>query len=72
MIKSNCRGHVIYFNGTQWLYEDDNSSIKFERPCARCGKMPNGDGSDCCLGYISGVKSACCGHGVEKGYVIYK
>lgn len=23
-----------------------------------------------CLGYIDGAKSACCGHGVERAYVV--
>jgi hypothetical protein len=32
--------------------------------------MPTEDGCDACLGHMEGVKSACCGHGVEKPYII--
>jgi hypothetical protein len=34
--------------------------------------MPTKEGYDACLGYIEGAKSACCGHGVEEGYIVYK
>jgi hypothetical protein len=36
----------------------------------KCGKMPTPEGYDACLGYIDGVISACCGHGVEKQILI--
>lgn len=32
--------------------------------------MPTKEGYDACLGHIAGVKSACCGHGVEEPFVI--
>lgn len=40
------------------------------RPCKRCGRMPTKEGYDACLGYIKGAKSACCGHGIEKPYIL--
>lgn len=61
------RGHSIHFNGC-WIYED-GVSITEERPCVRCNQMPV-EGMDACLGKLGGVKSACCGHGVEEPYVI--
>jgi hypothetical protein len=60
------RGHeIIYKDG--WVYADTGEPIK-ARPCIRCKRMPV-DGHDACLGHIPGVSSACCGHGVEPGYV---
>ena len=34
------------------------------------GIMPIKEGYDACLGYIDGVKSACCGHGVGKPFLM--
>jgi len=59
------RGHMIAFL-SQWVYSDNKTPISTERPCIRCGMMPTTEGYDACLGYIPGVTSACCGHGVEK------
>ncbi len=38
--------------------------------CIRCGEPPTSEGHDACLGYIPGIKSACCGHGVEAAYEV--
>ncbi|WP_427340876.1 hypothetical protein [Caloranaerobacter sp. DY30410] len=70
--KSYVRGHLCEWNGTEWVYSDTKESIKNERPCARCGKMPTTEGYDQCLGYIEGAVSACCGHGVEEGFILYE
>ncbi len=70
--KSNTRGHVIYFDDTVWRYEDNNDITDRDRPCAKCGKMPTPEGYDACLGYIEGVSSACCGHGVEEPIMIFE
>lgn len=72
-LTSHIRGHKIeYIEGRGWVYADDKTPIDRERPCKRCGKMPTPEGYDFCLGYIpGGVKSACCGHGVEKGFIMY-
>lgn len=73
MITSHYRGHKIYYDGYIWRYCDNNkSTTEEERPCARCGKMPTKEGYDACLGRIEGATSACCGHGVEKPYIVYK
>ena len=65
------RGHKIKWHKNRWIYSDNGQSVKVERPCIRCGKMPTEEGYDACLGYIKGARSACCGHGVEKGFILY-
>lgn len=71
MVTAHKRGHLIYFNGKQWLYANDNHPIIEERPCVRCGKMPTKEGYDACIGYLPGAISACCGHGVERPYAVF-
>ena len=62
---SYSRGHRLIFIG-RWVFE--NGEEIYERICIRCGNLPTEEGYDNCLGYIEGVKSACCGHGVEEGF----
>jgi len=68
MIMSYSRGHKIYYKNNVWRYIDNNELIDKERPCKKCGKMPTPEGYDACLGYMAGIKSACCGHGIEEPY----
>ncbi len=54
-----------------WRYCDtgelvDNSP---RRVCPRCHLFPTRSGHDPCLGTLTGVTAACCGHGVHDGYV---
>lgn len=65
------RGHSIKYNenSNEWRYVNDNTPINIDRPCIRCNKMPTLEGHDACLGTLKGVLYACCGHGVEKGYI---
>jgi len=67
---SHHRGHpTVYLD--QWRYADTGELVEGnERPCVRCGEMPTEEGHDACLGTLDGVKSACCGHGVEAGYIV--
>lgn len=68
MITGYLHGHKIIFDGVDWKYFDTGISIENEpRPCKRCGKTSKK--YDSCLGKLPGVKNACCGHGVEKGYI---
>ena len=72
MVTAHSRGWLIKYVNNQWIYANNNVPVKNnERPCIKCGKMPTKEGYDTCLGYIPGATSACCGHGVEKGYVKY-
>lgn len=43
-----------------------------DMPCVRCGEMPTKEGYDACLGSLPGVFAACCGHGVEEGYILFE
>ena len=67
------RGHEIFWDVKHggWFYSDNREPFikEKERPCARCGDSPTKEGHDACLGKLPGVKSACCGHGVEPGYI---
>jgi len=63
--RSYQRGHLIEYN-SRWLYSDNKMPISTERPCVRCGKIPTPEGYDACLGYVYGMKSACCGHGITE------
>lgn len=69
MITSYSRGHKIYYKNDKWYYCDTDEEYKDQRPCKRCGHYPTKEGYDYCLGYIEGVDHACCGHGVERGYI---
>ena len=73
MISSHARGHPIQYINNQWVYTDTKEPIENnERPCVKCNCMPTPEGYDTCLGYLPNVVHACCGHGVEKGYINYK
>lgn len=41
------------------------------RPCPKCQEFPNEKGHDPCIANLPGVKNACCGHGVEPGYIAF-
>ena len=71
MIKAYSRGWEIYYDGNNWRYTDTNKIDNDLRSCKNCGKFPTKEGYDACIGYIDGAKSACCGHGVKKSYIIY-
>jgi hypothetical protein len=66
------RGHlVVTGNNNDPCYADTGeSAFGVDRPCPLCHKMPTPEGYDACLGYIPGARSACCGHGVEYGYIV--
>jgi len=70
---SFCRGHQIVYDADRrmWVWTDLLEPIgDGNRHCARCGRLPDEHGHDACLGVISGVTSACCGHGVDRGFVL--
>lgn len=76
------RGHlVVCFAGEDDTYERyasdltrtvDEDGTGIERPCVRCHALAEPDGPDPCLGLLSGVVSACCGHGVEEPYILFR
>lgn len=68
---SKHRGHPIWWDGSLWRYQDkDAGECEIERPCGHC-ELPNRDDKhDACLGCLSGVMNACCGHGeTREAYV---
>jgi len=74
------RGHPVvclegeacerYANDLTPTVGEDGAGV--ERPCVYCGMMATPDGPDPCLGRLPGVVSACCGHGVEEPYVLFR
>lgn len=65
------RGHLVYWRGG-WRYLDNDALVLEEgdRPCVECGEMPTPEGYDACIGHLPDrVTWACCGHGVEEGYI---
>jgi hypothetical protein len=71
VITSHSRGHEIVFVNDQWLYSDTMETCGDSRPCVRCGRLPNPDGSDACVeNHIEGAVSVCCGHGIDDKILI--
>ena len=70
--KSYQQGHEIIFDKGQgrWVYSDNGELASIVRPCKKCGKFPTLEGYDACLGHLDGIKSACCGHGVDDGFCL--
>lgn len=67
--KSRFRGHLIEYNGTEWVYSDTKESTAGkwqERNCGHCGLFSTPEGHDGCLGTLPNVMNACCGHGLEN------
>ena len=73
MVTSYSRGHLTYYgwNTNNWRYSDNNEIVNDNRPCKKCGCKLTKEGYDACLGHIDGAIHACCGHGVEEGYIMY-
>lgn len=69
-------GHEIYWDGKigQWRYSDTHEQIKTSPPrkCPKCNQYPTEDGHDPCIKNLPGVKYACCGHGIQEGYVMFE
>lgn len=69
------RGHAVYPSPEGWRYTDNDALYAEEgdRPCTYCRQMPTPEGYDFCLAEFAkvcpDVTWACCGHGVEEGYI---
>ena len=59
-----------------WYFADSGKPNTMEeyrkRICPKCGLLPTKDGHDPCIANLPGVLFACCGHGVEEGYVWFE
>lgn len=75
MVTSYLYGHAAYYDETagQWRYQDTHEIVEIPstRPCPQCHQLPTPEGHDACLGEIPGVCAACCGHGIEMGYIAW-
>lgn len=70
-------GHDIAQNhpAEGWFFTDDGAPFtpESERPCKKCGLDPKDyGGHDPCLANLPGVRNACCGHGIEDGYIQFE
>ena len=70
MVTGYARGNKIYCKNDIWYYVEDDTILDDSKPCKRCGRYPTKEGYDACVGYVEGVSSKCCGHGVEEPYEI--
>ena len=69
---STSKGYKFFnVDGTSmWFYENTLTIREILNiPCAYCKLLPTKDGHDACLDTIPGCVGACCGHGVEFGYI---
>jgi len=61
---------------TEWVYSDTKEPVGSgdTRPCPKCGKMRNPDGTDPCWGMLPSdlIVAACCGHGIKEPWVLVK
>ena len=70
-------GNMITWNAkkrTDWFSDDGligNDIYTATRRCPACLKPRTIEGHDPCLGTLPGVKFACCGHGVHRGYISF-
>lgn len=62
-------GHPIGAVINDWYYIDTGEKCDNSRSCVKCGLFATEDGHDPCIANLEGVRNACCGHGVEDGYI---
>ncbi len=68
------RGQELYFDDVkqQWFYSDTNEPYSYTDiiKCSKCKLDIKENEPDPCLGYLQGVKYACCGHGLDDNAYI--
>lgn len=70
-------GHAAEWDGDEklWRFCDTGEPVRTtlaKRLCPKCQKPPTVDGHDPCIANLPGVTAACCGHGVEIGYLYFE
>ena len=75
--KSYIRGHKAYFdeNENKWLFDDEKLNNEIVEVCPHCHHIHMSEDCDWCLKSLEKcdfIVSACCGHSVEKGYIMLK
>jgi hypothetical protein len=67
------RGYEIEQVGRGYVFTDTGLSVPEtwkSRPCGSCNRANTHEGHDACLGRLSRVWNACCGHGSDdEAYV---
>lgn len=67
------QGHEIQYDHEldSWKYRDTKELVTPSniRKCIKCGNKESEQGHDFCIQNLGKVINACCGHGVEKGYI---
>lgn len=73
MVISFLRGHKIERLNGEFVYSDTKTpTVNNNRPCGFCGLDHTNEGHDGCLGELSGIMNACCGHGqIHDAYLQY-
>ena len=71
--KQHIRGNPIYYDEEEdkWKWFDGSDDVM--KPCVRCGEYPVENDCDYCLRHLLDcdyISNACCGHGVDKGYIM--
>ncbi len=67
------RGHEIYEQNGRWYFADNNEPVATTwtmRSCGHCNVESTPEGHDGCIGHLSGVMNACCGHGESSAAYI--
>lgn len=76
IVTSYFYGHAIHWDeiADGWRYSDNDALIDVEgkRLCPKCKRGPTKDGHDPCIANLPGIISACCGHGVEDGFILFE
>ena len=75
--KTYIRGNKVYFDEdeNEWLFYDEKLNNENVEVCPRCHHIHKIDDCDWCLRELEKcdfIISACCGHNVEKGYIMLK
>ena len=73
---NNHFGHAVYCDDEGvWRFEDTGEESIYEsrqRKCPRCKRFRTKHGHDPCIANLPGVRNACCGHGVARGYIQFE
>lgn len=55
------------------ISDADYRALKRKQRCMACGERRTSEGQDPCIAQLpDGVRDACCGHGVQDGYVHFR